>query len=70
MINPDNINIDLPRIDGDKDRRILRLDMMKWLKENNVKYSKINYPGNYGDWPDAFNLRKVDAIYFKLRFNL
>jgi hypothetical protein len=72
MINSDNINIDLPPMRfHSKQERLVRLDMRQWLKENNVKYSDISYPGSgHSGYPDAFNMRKVDAVYFKLKFGL
>jgi hypothetical protein len=66
----DNIDIQLPLIFGMNGESTIMLKMFEtWLKENNVKYTRV-YKPEWSNSPYALNMRNEDATAFKLRFGL
>jgi hypothetical protein len=82
MINSDNINVKLPQpnlVDGGdvRESRLRLRQLENWLKKNNIKYSIVYYPAweprlvpTWAHFPVAINMRKDDALIFKLIHNL
>jgi len=70
MTYTDNTNVRIPMLFGMSREDNEQLAMFEtWLKENNVKYSKV-YSPQWANFPYALNMRNEDAIMFKLRFGL
>lgn len=72
MINTDNIDVKLPEPNesyGVREARIHLKQLETWLKSRNIKYSIVYYP-IWAHYPVAINMRKEDALMFKLIHNL
>jgi hypothetical protein len=68
MINSDNTNVELnlfPNREGDA----IVKKYTDWLKERNIKFSLVKQP-IWVDFPVAINMRKEDAIIFRLTFGI
>jgi len=72
MTYTDNINVRIPLRYGMSKADNAMLTMFEdWLKENNVKYTKVYSPFPlWTNFPCAINMRNEDATAFKLRFDL
>ena len=73
MINTDNIDVKLPWVHtNNKEARVARQylkNIETWLKNNNIKYSIVYFPV-WAHFPTAINMRKEDALVFKLVYDL
>lgn len=72
MIESDNIDVKLPipsTYDSIREGNIHRKQLVAWLKRNNIKYSLVYNP-RWSSYPTAINMRKEDALMFKIVHNL
>lgn len=69
MINPDNVDVKIPPpVAGDMREARARLKQIEnWLKSRDIKYSIVYYPV-WAHFPVAINMRKEDALMFKLTY--
>lgn len=71
MYHNDNIDVELKPSKYGKRVDVIRLrQLTNWLKERNVKYSLVYWPIWDRSHPSAINMRREDALAFKLANNL
>ena len=71
MLITDNVDVRIRQFshDSDRDGQIYLKQLKTWLNERNIKYS-MKYSPQWVMYPVAINMRKEDALIFKLTFNL
>lgn len=71
MFYTDNVNVELKRsFYGSREDAIRLRQLTNWLRANNIKYSLVYVPEWDRSYPASINMRREDALIFKLVHDL